>query len=75
MLVKVLNYNSKYSNAQLIRDDKEDDTFSALVSEGGIGTNSIQIEINSSRNINCDVEFYGYKDNLMENDNEDEEKL
>lgn len=70
MFVKVLNYNSKYSNAQLIRGDKEDDTFYALISNGGVGTNSIQIEINSSRNIDCDVEFYGYKDSPRQNEND-----
>lgn len=37
MLIRVLNYNSEYSNAQLIRNEKEDDNFWVLISDGEIG--------------------------------------
>jgi hypothetical protein len=37
MLVRVLNYNSVYTNHELIRNEKEDDNFWVLISEGKIG--------------------------------------
>lgn len=61
MLVKVLNYNSHVSSDELARNEKDDDKFWVLISDGAIGTNSITIEINSYVNIDADVEFYGYK--------------
>lgn len=62
MLVKVLNYNSHVSSDELARNEKDDDKFWVLISDGAIGTNSITIEINSYVNIDADVEFYGYQD-------------
>lgn len=64
MLVKVLNYNSGKSSAELIREDQDDSDFWILVSEGAIGSNSVTVEINSLVNIDADVEFYGYRENV-----------
>lgn len=68
MLVKVLNYNSLVSNAELIKQEKEDDNFWILISQGSIGSNSVTVEINSYVNIDADVEFFGYQENSAEND-------
>lgn len=66
MLVKVLNYNSHVSSDELVRNEKDDDKFWVLISDGAIGTNSITIEINSYVNIDADVEFYGYQNVTVE---------
>lgn len=66
MLVKVLNYNSHVSSDELARNEKDDDKFWVLISDGAIGTNSITIEINSYLNIDADVEFYGYQNVSVE---------
>lgn len=63
MLVKVVNYNSKISNADLIRKEKDDNNFWILISDGAIGTNSLTVEINSYDHVDADVEFYGYQKN------------
>lgn len=62
MLVKILNYNSKFTELELVKEDKEDDNFWVLVSDGAIESDSITIEINSVLDIDADVEFYGYLD-------------
>lgn len=63
MFIRVLNYNSAMSTAQLIRENKDDNQFWVLVSKGAIGSNSVTVEVNSYLNIDADVEFYGYKNN------------
>lgn len=60
MLVKVQNYNSKYSELELVKQEKDDDSFWVLLSSGKIGSHSVSIEINSIVDIDADVEFYGY---------------
>lgn len=45
-----------------MKADKEDDKFWVLISEGSIGTNVVTVEISSYVDINCDIEFYGYKE-------------
>lgn len=45
MFIKVLNYNSQVSNAQLITQEKEDSNFWILVSEGSIGTDNVTVEV------------------------------
>lgn len=37
MLVRTLNYNSIYTNEELLKGEKEDDNFWVLVSDGAIG--------------------------------------
>lgn len=69
MLVKVVNYNSLISTKQLIRSQKDDDNFWVLVSDGAIGSNSVTVEINSYTKIDVDVEFYGYKETTVADDN------
>ncbi|CAG9799415.1 unnamed protein product [Chironomus riparius] len=61
MLVRTLNYNSIYTNEELMKSEKEDDNFWVLISDGAIGTNYVTLEINSYMDIDADIEFYGYK--------------
>jgi hypothetical protein len=37
MLVRTLNYNSIYTNEELMKSEKEDDNFWVLISDGAIG--------------------------------------
>lgn len=66
MFVRVLNYNSALTSLELMKEDKDDNQFWILVSSGAIGSNSVTVELNSYRNIDVDVEFYGYKQNKKE---------
>lgn len=45
MLVKVHNFNSQVSNAELIQQEKEDSNFWILVEEGMIGTDKVKVEV------------------------------
>lgn len=62
----MLNYNSVLPKEQLVLEDKDDDKFWILVSQGAIGSNTVTVEVNSYVNIDVDVEFYGYKDEKKE---------
>lgn len=62
-VVKVQNYNSKYSELELVKEDKEDDNFWVMVEDGAIGSGWVTVEINSFTDIDADVEFYGYPEN------------
>lgn len=54
----MLNFNGKYQSENL--DDDAD--FDAIISDGDIGTHAATVEIKSRRNIDADVEFYGYEE-------------
>ena len=63
-----MNFNGKYQDANL----ESDGDFDASISDGDIGTNAATVEIKSKRNIDADVEFYGYEEVEEEVDDDDD---
>lgn len=62
----MLNFNGKYQDENL----EHEGDFDAGISDGDIGTNAATVEIKSKRNIDADVEFYGYEEELDDDSSE-----
>jgi len=43
MLVRTLNYNSIYTNEELMKSEKEDDNFWVIIADGAIGKYAVRI--------------------------------
>ena len=64
--MRVLNFNGKYQDVNI----EHDGDFDAGISDGDIGTNTATVEIKSKRNIDADVEFYGYEEEIEDDSTE-----
>lgn len=53
--IKVIDYKA-HRHAE-----NEEPKFWAKIASGGLGTNKVTVQINSYLDVDCDVEFYGYK--------------